>query len=462
LDTKNHPLATGQVGRLLLRFAIPSIVATLVGSLYNIADQVFIGHGVGILGNAATNVAFPLMTICMAVALLFAIGGAANFNLELGRGNRERAAQIIANAITCSAVCGVAISVMTFTFLGSILRAFGATPEVMPYAAAYTGITLMGTPFMVMTVCGAHLIRADGSPRYSMFCNLAGALLNIVLDWLFILTLDMGMVGAGWASVISMTTGWLLMVRYLPRFKSVPLKKEYFIPHFREIKMIVSIGMAPFSNQFSMMCAQVTLNNTLTHYGAASAYGANIPLAASGIITKVNMIFMAVVIGLAQGGQPIIGFNYGAKNFARVRHTFAFTLSIATVVSMVAFIVFQTFPRQIIDFFGETNEQYYYFVERYFRIFLFMTLINGIQPVTASFFSSIGHAVRGLLITLARQVFILVPLLLVFPIFWGIDGIMYAGPISDSAAAVIATLFIVREIRDMKRMEKEMLGQMTV
>ena len=455
LDTKNHPLATEPVGKLLLKFALPSIVATLGAFFYNITDQIFIGRGVGILGNAATNVAFPLMTIFMAVALTFAIGGAANFNLELGRGHRERAAQVAANAICCAAMSGVGISVVALSFLEPILLAFGATPDVLPYAMTYAGIVMLGTPFMVMTLCGVHLIRADGSPRYSMCCNLTVAMLNVVLAPIFIFKLDMGVAGAAWGTVISMVAGWLMTVRYLVRFKSVPLKREYFVPRFREIKAIISIGMAAFTNQFSMMCVQITLNNTLAHYGAISAYGANVPLAASGIITKVNMLFLSVVIGLGQGGQPIIGFNYGAKNYARVRRTIAFTLSIATALSIVSFIVFQTFPRQIIDLFGEANEQYYHFVERYFRIFLFMTFINGIQPVTANFFSSIGRAARGLFIALARQILILIPLILIFPKFWGIDGIMFAGPISDFAAAVIAAVFIVREVRDMKRMEAQ-------
>jgi Na+-driven multidrug efflux pump len=197
------------------------------------------------------------------------------------------------------------------------------------------------------------------------------------------------------------------------------------------------------------------MNNVMKRYGAFSVYGANITLAASGIITKVNMIFMAVVIGIAQGGQPIIGFNYGAGNFARVRRTFKFTLSSATCVSVAAFVLFQIFPREIIDLFGKVNEQYYNFVERYFRIFLFMTFINGIQPVTANFFSSIGKATRGLFISLTRQILFLLPLVLLFAKKWGIDGVMYAGPAADFAAASLAAFFILKEIRDIKRLESE-------
>ncbi|MDL2264369.1 MATE family efflux transporter [Synergistaceae bacterium OttesenSCG-928-I11] len=452
-DTANHPLATGSVGRLLLRFAIPSIVSMVVGALYNIVDQIFIGRGVGMLGNAATNVSFPLVAICMSCALLLGIGGASNFNLELGRGNREKAGGIVANAITFAAISGVVIMTAIRLCLEPLLVAFAATPEVLPYAITYTGITSLGMPFLIMTVSGSHLIRADGSPRYSMVCNLTGAILNTILDPIFIFQLDMGIAGAAWATVISQAVSWVLVVRYLVRFRSVPLIKPYFRPRLARLRAIAALGAAACFNQLSMMAVQVTMNNTLTHYGALSVYGSNIPLAASGIIAKVNMIFISIVIGLGQGGQPIIGFNYGAGNYARVRRTFRFTLSIACVLSLCAFAAFQLFPREIIGLFGSGTEDYYRFVERYFRIFLLMTCINGIQPVTANFFTSIGKAMRGFFISLTRQILFLLPLIVVFPRFWGIDGIMYAGPVADTAAALLAAFFIVREMRDMKNLE---------
>jgi Na+-driven multidrug efflux pump len=450
----DHPLATGSIGRLLLKFAIPSIIAMLVGALYNIVDQIFIGRSVGMLGNAATNVAFPLMTICVAVALTFAMGGASNFNLELGRGNREHAGQIAANALTYSAIFGFSICALALALLKPLLGAFGATEDVMPYAVTYVSIVTTGIPFMTMTICGNHIIRADGSPRYSMLCNLVGAGLNTILDPLFIFTFDMGIAGAAWATVISMITSWLMVVSYLARFKSMKLRMEYFKPSLKELKSISALGAAVGFNQIAMMAVQVTLNNVLTHWGAFSEYGSNIPLAASGIITKVNMIFLGIVIGLAQGGQPIISFNYGARNYARVRRTFLFILTLATCVSITVFVAFQIFPREIIDVFGKVNEQYYQFVERYFKIFLFMTFVNGIQPVTANFFSSIGKATRGFFISLTRQILFLLPLVIIFPYFWGIDGVMYAGPLADFAAAALAALFIIREVRDMKELER--------
>ena len=454
-DAANHPLATGDVRRLLLAYAVPSIIAMLVGALYNMVDQVFIGRGVGVLGNAATNVAFPLVTLITCVSLLLAIGGASNFNLELGRGNREHAARIIANVVTYSAIFGVVIGALTLIFLRPILYAFGATADVMPYAVTYTRITALGAPFITMSVCASHLIRADGSPKYSMFCNLSGAILNTILDPIFIFKFDMGIAGAAWATVISIIAGWCLAARYMLKFRSVKLEKKYFAPSLKELKTIAALGASAGFNQIAMMCVQITMNNVMTHYGAFSAYGGNIPLAASGIITKVNMIFMAIVIGLAQGGQPIIGFNYGAKNYARVRQTFKFTLSSATCVSVAVFALFQIFPREIIDVFGKVNEQYYHFVERYFRIFLFMTFVNGIQPVTANFFSSIGKATRGFFISLTRQILFLLPLVLIFAHLWGLDGVMYAGPVADFAAAALAAVFIVREVREMTRLERE-------
>ncbi|MDR1965282.1 MAG: MATE family efflux transporter [Synergistaceae bacterium] len=453
-DVASHPLATGSVGKLLLKFAIPSIVSMLVGALYNIVDQVFIGRGVGMLGNAATNVAFPLMTISMATTLTLAIGGASNFNLALGRGDKERAGRVIANAIMYSAIFGTIIGAAALLLLEPMLVAFGATDDVLPYALTYTGITSLGAPFIVMSVCGSHLIRADGSPKYAMLCNLSGAVLNTILDPIFIFVFDMGIAGAAWATVISIIASWLMVMAHLINFRSVKLKANYFRPSLSVLRSITALGMAVGFNQLSMMFVQVALNNILTFYGASSVYGSNIPLAASGIITKVNLIFMAVVVGFAQGGQPIIGFNYGARKYARVRRTFRFTLSSATCVSVVVFAVFQIFPREIIDLFGKVNDQYYQFVERYFRIFLFMTFVNGIQPVTANFFSSIGKGMRGFFISLTRQILFLLPLIIIFPRYWGIDGVMYAGPLADFAAACLAAFFIVREIREMKELER--------
>jgi putative MATE family efflux protein len=378
-DAASHPLATVGVGRLLLRYAAPSIVSMLVGALYNIVDQIFIGRVVGMLGNAATNVAFPLVTICASVTLLLGVGGSSNFNLEMGRGNRENAGRIAANAFSFMAIFGVVIFAVARLTLRPVLIAFGSTAEVMPYAYTYTSITSLGIPFMVMSIAGTHLIRSDGSPRYSMACNLVGAVSNVILNAVFMFWLDMGIAGAAWGTTIAQFISWLMVVRYVARYKTVRLQASYFVPKLKKLAVIASLGAGACFNQLAMMCVQVTLNNVLTYYGARSIYGANIPLAAAGIITKVNMILISVLIGLGQGGQPILGFNYGARNYKRVRMAFVLILGMATVLAFTAFACFQFFPREIISVFGEGSDEYYRFVERYFRIFLFMTQLSHMR-----------------------------------------------------------------------------------
>jgi Na+-driven multidrug efflux pump len=453
IDPASHPLAVTSVVRLIARYAAPSIIAMLVGALYNIVDQIFIGHKVGMLGNAATNVAFPLATVCLSVALLFGIGGAANFNLEMGRGNGERAGRIAANAFSFMMIFGIVIFIVVRLALEPILIAFGATDDVLPYALTYTSITSLGIPFMITALGGSHLIRADGSPRYSMMCNLTGAGLNIVLNSFFMYGLEMGIAGAAWGTAISQFVSWLMVARYVMRYKSVRLSPRFFVPNTRILASIAALGAGTSFNQLAMSCVQVTLNNVLGYYGALSIYGSNIPLAASGIISKVNMIYLSIIIGLAQGGQPIIGFNYGARMYDRVRKTFAVIVCAAAVISLVAFVNFQLFPREIISVFGEGSDEYYRFVERYFRIFLFMTLVNCTQPVTANLFTSIGKATRAIFMSLTRQIIFLLPLIIIFPRIWGIDGVMYAGPVADLAAFTLAVLLIRKESRDMKKLE---------
>lgn len=456
--TANHsnPLGTEKISKLLPKFAIPSIIALLVSSLYNIVDQVFIGHGVGIYGNAATNVAYPLTIICTASALLFGIGGAANFGLELGKKNEKRATNICGNALACATLLGVFLMVIVLLFLEPLMWGFGATPDSFGYAVEYTRIIAIGMPFLILGNAFCQFIRADGSPRYSMVCMLSGAILNCILDPTFIFVFNWGMAGAAWATIIGQFVSCLMGIIYMARgFKTVRLDKSDFVLKFDLIKAIVLLGMGAFTNQMAMFLVQITLNNALRYYGSASVYGSDIPLACAGIISKVNMIFMAFVIGITQGNQPIISFNYGAKNYKRVREAYKLGAIWAIGFSIIAFLSFQFFPRQIISLFGEGSEEYFTFAERYFRIYLFMAFANGLQPLTMNFLSSIGKAALGMFMALTRQVIFLLPLILIFPKFLGIDGIMYAGPVADLAAAIIAISLIRREFNIMRRLEKE-------
>lgn len=444
----NNPLGVQPVNRLLSQFAIPSIISMLVGSLYNIVDQFFIGQRVGELGNAATNIAFPLSTSCLALALLIGIGGSSAFNLAMGSGHEKRAVNIMGNAVVLLAGSGLVLSIITLLFLKPLLLFFGSPKAVLPYAMEYTKITAFGFPFLLLSTGGGHLIRADGRPRITMLCNLVGAVLNTILDALFVFGLNLGMSGAALATIIGQIVSGALAIGYLIHGKTVTIRRENLRIKWENVTRIASLGMAPCSNQVAMMVVQIIMNQSLKHYGSHSIYGENIPIACAGIITKVNMIFMSFVIGLSQGLQPIASFNYGAGKKGRVKEAYIKAISIGAVLAVIAFFMFQFFPRQIISIFGDGSELYYQFAIRYFHVFLFFTFVNFMQPITSNFFTAIGKPKVGSFLALTRQILFLLPLILLFPLFLGIDGIMYAGPVADCLAAVVCFIMVYRELRD--------------
>ena len=434
------------VNQLLMQFAVPSIIAMLVGALYNIVDQFFIGRSVGELGNAATNVAFPLTITCVGISLLLGIGGAAAFNLTLGGGDREMAVHYIGNAAVLLFGCGTLLAVLVELFLTPLLIFFGSPAEVLEYAKTYTGITAIGFPFLILTNGGGHLVRADGSPRKSMIFNLSGAVINTILDPVFIFGFDMGMAGAALATIIGQICSGVLIIHYLFHFRTVPMERKHLLPRWSYVKTITSLGASSFFNQMAMLVVQIVLNKSLTYYGALSMYGEAIPLACAGIITKVNQVFFSVIIGISQGMQPIASFNYGAKKYDRVKTVYTLAMKRGFLISLASFACFQLIPRQIISLFGSGSEEYFHFAERYFRIYLFFTFLNFVQPIASNLFTSIGKPKKGIFLSLTRQLLFLLPLILIFPLFMGIDGIMYAGPIADFVAGVVAVSLAQREL----------------
>ena len=454
MKPSENPLGSEPVSTLLRRFAIPSVIAMLVSALYNMVDQLFIGHSIGVLGNAATNVAFPLSMVCTSIGLLCGIGGAANFNLCMGRREPEHAKSYVGSAISMLAILGVILCVAVQLFLRPMMLLFGATPDVIDYACTYTRITSIGFPFLIITIGGSNLIRADGSPKFSMLCNLVGAIVNTILDPLFIFVFHMGMAGAALATITGQILSFALVVFYLRGFKTLPLSLSDLKPNMACWARIAALGATPAFNQVAMMVVQIVMNNTLTHYGSNSVYGSDIPLACAGIISKVNMLFFSFVIGISQGLQPIVSFNFGAQKYDRVKDAYKKAVFAATAISIVAFLCFQLFPRQIIGIFGSGSEEYLHFAERYFRIFLFFTFLNGIQPVSSNFFTSIGAPKKGIFLSLTRQIIFLLPLLLIFPYLFGIDGVMYTAPIADLAAASVSIVMVVREFKIMAELQK--------
>lgn len=445
-----NPLGYEKISKLLRSFAVPSITATLVSSLYNIVDQVFIGQGVGYLGNAATNVSYPLSTICLAISLLIGIGSASRFSICLGRGDTDQAAKIAGNGVTLMVLAGILYLVLGEVLLTPMLRIFGATTEVLPYAQSYASIILIGMPFLILTNGISNLIRADGSPKYSMICMVAGAVVNTILDPIFIFVFQWGMFGAALATILGQILSFLLAIRYLWAFRTITLEKECFRPDWRDGLHTLSMGISSSVNQIAITIVQVVLNNSLTYYGAMSVYGEDIPLAACGIVMKTNAILLSIIVGISQGVQPIIGFNYGARKYDRVKQAYLLAIRWNFVISAVGFLLFQLFPRPIISIFGSGEELYFDFAVLFMRTFLFMVIVNGVQVLSSSFFTAIGKALKGLLLSLTRQVFFLIPLILILPLWLGIFGVLLAGPIADFIAFVVSVLLVKKEFSILK------------
>lgn len=449
-----NPLGTKPLGRLLFSMAIPAIIANVFNALYNVVDQIFIGQGVGLLGNAATSIAFPLTTICSAIGLMTGLGSASGFNLQLGRKNEEKAKRIAGSAVGFLVICGIIICIGIRMFLEPMLVAFGATENILPLAKEYTGITSLGIPFLLFSTGINPLVRADRSPKYSMAAIVIGAVLNTILDPIFIFVFDWGIAGAAWATVISQIVSALILVAYFFRFKSVHFVLTDFIPRIKDIIDICRLGFSSFVFQFSNLLVQVTMNNMLRIYGEQSIYGADTAIAASGIVIKINVIFVALIIGLINGAQPICSYNYGAKKYSRVRKTVRLFLTTAVIISAIMWVCFEVFPRPIISVFGNGGENalYYEYAARYMRTFLFFVFLNGVQICTSTFFPSIGKAGKGAILSFSKQIIFLIPLLLILPRFFGLEGIMYAQPITDLLSFLLAVTFMIDEFR---RMPKE-------
>lgn len=456
MDTRQgNILGTEKISTLLFKFTIPTIVSMLVSSIYNIVDQIFIGQGVGMLGNGATNIAYPLSCVCAAMCLMLGVGGAANFSLRSGEGKTDEAKLYAGTAISSSVFFGIGIMTAVLIFLRPLVVALGATDDIFPYALDYVGITAVGIPFLIFGTAGSHIIRADGSPSYSMACLISGTAVNVVLDPIFIFVFHWGIKGAAWATVFGQIVSALMVLIYFMKLSNMRLQRSQFHPSLRRLGRMFALGAAPSINQISICIVQITMNNIFKHYGALSVYGPDIPIAVGGIIAKVNFIYTSICLGVNQGCQPIVGFNFGAKKYARVRESYFQTVRICLIIGVCAFVLFQVFPSQIISIFGGGSELYYQFAVRYFRIFLLLTPVNCLEPLTAGFMTGIGKARRGVCISLSKQLLTLLPLLLIFSRLMGIDGVLYAGPTADTICLIVTLFFSIKTQRELTRLMRE-------
>lgn len=445
------PFATEPIGRLIVKFAVPSVITLLVNSLYNIVDQIFIGWGVGYLGNGATNIVFPITIIALALSMMIGNGGAAYLSLKMGEGEVETAKKGVGNAVTLVTIVSILLAVIFLVWIDPILTLFGATDVLRPFALEYGFIIGAGLPFMMISSAINSMIRADGSPKYAMLSMVIGAIINVILDPVFIFVFQMGVKGAAIATIIGQVASFVVSVLYMPHFKSVQLHKSSFAPCAKVSVNIVIFGLSSFITQFAITIVMALTNNLLAKYGAQSVYGAEIPLTATGIVMKVNQIMIAILLGIATGTQPIIGYNYGAKSYHRVKKALEISLIASEIVSVAAFLIFQFAPMSVVSLFGSEEGLYNEFAVKAFRIFLMLCPLTGFQTIAAVYLQAVGKPVKSAILSLARQIIFFVPTALILPIFLGVEGVLWTGPVADGLAFLLSLAFLLYERNHLKR-----------
>ena len=449
---KELNLGKEKISKLLLTFSIPCVISMLINSVYNIVDQIFIGKGVGTLGNAATNVIFPLVIMFNAIAGLIGNGAAANLSLKLGEGNKKSAAKSIGSSITLTLVVSIVVSVIAYIMLPKLVYFFGCTESVYKYAVDYGRIVIVGAPFMIMYSSMSSIIRADGSPAYSMVMLVVGAIFNIILDPIFIFVFHLGVAGGAIATVIGQVVSFIIAFAYLFKVKSVTLKKKYFKID-KDILRVLSLGLSSFITQMTILVLFVFMNNMMTKLGASTKFGSDIPLSVYGVISKINSLYISTVLGISIGAQPIIGFNYGAGNEKRVKETIRKVLIINFIVGIIFNIVFILFPRELASIFISSTDSSYElfmeFAELMCHSFLLVICLNALEMTSSIVIQSVGNVFKSTAVSFIRQIILLIPisLILAFVFNKGLYGVMYAGCIADAICFVITSFILLSEYK---------------
>lgn len=454
MDKEENILGTEKISKLMLKFSIPSIISLVVNSLYNIVDQIFIGWGVGYLGNGATNVVFPITVLAMAFAFMIGDGGAAYLSLKLGQKKKDDASKGVANSIIIGTIVSMIMFVGGLAFLPQLLNLFGCTDGLRPYAIGYGRIIVIGLPFFILGSVLNGMIRADGSPKYAMISMVTGAILNIILDPIFIFPLNMGVEGAALATIISQFVTFLMNVLYIKKFKTIELSKKTFKLESKVVLKVLSLGISSFINQMSFVLLISIQNNLLGKYGVETKYGQDIPITVLGIVMKINQILNSIIIGVAVGAQPIVGYNYGAENFDRVKKTLKTVLATTLTVSCTAFVLFQTIPEKLISIFGSGDENYMEFACLTFRIYLLLCIANGVQIPSGIFFQAIGKSIKSVILSLSRQIILLIPGMIILGSIFGLIGVLYAGPVADGMAFFLSSAFLLYEMKNLGKAKK--------
>lgn len=448
---KELALETKKISKLVWDYATPAIVGMLVNALYNIVDRIFIGHGVGALAISGLATTFPVTILTSSLGILVGTGASSRISISLGQKNKHRAEQILGNSFLLLIVFNIIIVSVFLFFLKPILFSFGASDPTYPYARDYLQIVISGNIFVSMCFSFNNMMRSSGYPKKAMYTMLIGAVLNVGLDPIFIFGFNMGIRGAAIATVVSMFVGMLFVMSHFIRSDSlIRLKKENIRFNKSIIIAIMSIGLSPFSMQVAASAVAVFMNTSLQKYGGDLAVGA------FGIYNSMAMLVVLLVIGLNQGMQPIIGYNYGAQNYPRVKATLSYGLKVATIITSLGFLLGMFFPRIFAGAFTSDN-QLLDIAERGIRIATLSYPIVGFQIVVSNFFQSIGKAQKSIILSLSRQVLFLIPAIWILPRFFELDGVWAANPVSDFIAAMLSLCFFIRQSRTFKQLETERL-----
>ncbi|WP_017415026.1 MATE family efflux transporter [Clostridium tunisiense] len=445
-------LGQGSVGKLLLKFSIPAIIGMIVNALYNIVDRIFIGQipgGVGELALSGVTVTFPMSTVIMAFGMLVGIGSAALISIRLGQQKKDEAEKILGNALMLVIIILVALAIITFPFLDKLLVAFGASEKILPYAKEYIQIIIAGGVIQNIGFGLNAAIRSEGNPKIAMLTMLLGAITNTVLDPIFIFVFDMGVAGAAIATVIAQLASTIWVLYHFTKGKStLKLRKENFKLDKEIIKSIFAIGMSPFFMQLAASLVGVISNNALLTHGGDFAIGA------MGVISSVAMMCLMPVFGINQGSQPIIGYNYGAKNYKRVKKAWMLAVIAAVAITTTGFLVVELAAPSIIKIFN-SNADLVAIGTHGIRIYLSMLPVIGFQVISTNYFQAVGKAKISMFLSLVRQVIVLIPLLLILPPIFGLNGVWISGPTSDAVASIITVFFVMRELKELKQQEME-------
>jgi putative MATE family efflux protein len=439
-------LGEESIGKLLWKFSLPAIIGMVVYALYNIVDRIFVGHGVGLLGISATTVAFPISIVIMAFGVLIGIGAAVSVSIKLGQQQKDQAEQVLGNALTMAVIVSILLTILGLIFLEPLLILFGASKEVMPLTKQFTTIILAGTILSIIGLVLNNIIRAEGNPRIAMATMLIGAGLNFVLNPLFIFGFHLGIRGSAFATIISQTVTCVWVLAYFKGKRSLlKLKKVYAKLNCPVVWEIINLGMASFLLQLVASVITIVLNQRV------KAYGGDVAIASIGIINSIAMLILMPIIGINQGAQPIIGYNFGAGNPGRVKRALKLSIFAATAVSVAGFIIVQLFPAQIIGIFSSKNQELLNIGIPGLRIFLLMLPIIGFQIAGSNYYQAVGQAKTAAFLALTRQIIFLLPMILILPYYFKLNGVWIAGSVSDFLSSLVTGWFILREVIKLRK-----------